>query len=153
MKIHKALLLVSGVFIITAVSGCKFGSEASPKEIGAACWSPETKQQVQALTKSVADEYIETVVKADNNGTLTDEHKKFISDHAQISLQNFYVIDKNDKTGHTSCGANVNFTYTKPDNSVVHGDTSIQFDIYNAENGNVYTVERAPISLMINGAS
>lgn len=115
------------------------------------CWSPSTKLQATTLIRRAVLEYIDRIAKTE--GPLTDAVKKEIDQRTSVELSDFYVVSKDEAVGHLSCGAQVQFSYLRPDQKTISGDSTLQFEIYKAESGSEYSIPTAPVAQMVDAAN
>jgi len=127
-----------------ALQGC-----TGPKQ--EACWAPETKQTVTSLARAVVLEQIESLVKLDGV-EINDERRKNIDQRTKVELADYFVVGVDKDVNHLTCGATVRLTIDRPDNKIVHGETSITFDIHKGEGGQLFTVPKGPLAQLVAGA-
>lgn len=132
------------------IAGCDGSGDGQKLEN---CWSPQTKQNVTSLAKEVVVEHIVDIVKKTNGSAVTAQRKSEIETATNISLSNVYVAKRDTGADHLTCGATVNFTFTRGDKKTLNGNTSAEFDLFKAENGYVTSIAKAPLVLMVESAS
>lgn len=133
-------------FIVTAIAlqGC-----TGPKQ--EACWAPETKQTVTSLARAVVLEQIESLVKL-GGAEINDERRKNIGQRTKVELADYYVAGVDKDADRLTCGATVRFNLDRPDNKIVHGETSITFDIHKGEIGQMFSVSKGPLAQLVTDA-
>ena len=127
-----------------ALQGC-----AGPKQ--EACWAPETKQTVASLTRAVLLEQIENLVKL-GGAEINEDRRKNIDQRTKVELSDYFVAGVDNDVNRLTCGATVRLTIDRPDNAVVHGETSITFDIHKGEGGQLFSVPKGPLAQLVAGA-
>lgn len=133
-----------------ALSACQGTNNQQPIET---CWSPETKKLAESLAKQIAVADIDDIIKK-TRGTVSDNDKRTVENNASITLSNVYVANSNSAVGHLTCGAQVRFTL-KPigTGKELSSEGSMEFDIYKGENGNVVSIPKVAISMLVNSAN
>lgn len=133
-----------------ALSACQGSKNAQPI---ATCWSPATKSLAESLSKQMAVEEVEDIVKK-TDGAVKNDAKRNIENNTSITLSDIYVANSNPAVGHLTCGAQVHFTL-KPvgRGKTLSSDGSMEFDVYKGENGNVVSVPKMPISMLVNSTN
>lgn len=130
-------------FVIAAITlyGC-----AGPKQ--EACWAPETKQSVTSLARAIVLEQIESLVKL-GGAEINDERRKNIDQRTKIELSDYFVAGVDKDADRLTCGATARLTVDRPDNNIVHGETSITFDINKGESGQLFSVPKGPLMQLV----
>lgn len=140
----KTKTLIGSISVIAALQGC-----TGPKQ--EACWSPETKQAVTSLARSVALNQIESLVKL-GGVEINEERRKNIDKRTKVELTDYFVAAMDKDINRLTCGATVRLTLDRPDNKIVNNESSITFDIHSGENGHIFSVPKGPLMQLVTEA-
>lgn len=106
------------------------------------CWAPETKASIDSLIKRNLINDIDKAINAANGKSFSKEDQDFYQRALAVKTDTYHAIDRSFFNESLTCGTNVSMKLTRTDNSTMEaGDAGIEFKIYKAENGKVFSID------------
>jgi hypothetical protein len=141
--------VAAAAIVGAAISAPTFLRERELQQLRASCWSEMAQESFSILAASIVRNEVSTVAK--NSGVKLS--RADIVKATSIKASGFHTISVDETAHAATCGASVDFTFTKPDGKAVRNTGSIvQFQIYPSATGPVLTTMNVGLHHIVEAA-
>lgn len=128
--------IVSAGIVAAAITVPGINHARELDDLRSSCWSQNAQSTFTQLASGIVRDEVTAVAK----GGGSDLTRQQIEKATSVKVRGFHTISIDDKAHAATCGASIDFTFTRADGKALHNNGAIvQFQIYPAPDGNIFS--------------
>lgn len=134
--------IVSAGIVAAAITAPEINRGWQLDELRSSCWSQDAQTTFTKLATNVVREEVGAVAKSSGSNLARSDLDKA----TRVTAHSFHTIAVDEKAHAATCGATLDFTFTRRDGKTLHNDGSIvQFQIYPSREGSIYSTTQGAV--------